>query len=77
MDQGADAVTISFSDAFSELSAADQLVAMAQLTYTLTELSGVDRVGFLRGQEPLAVPRPDGTVSDGPVTRSDFATLAP
>ncbi len=77
VEQGVDDVTISFSDAFSELAPADQLVAMAQLTYTLTELSGVERVGFLRGDEPLAVPRPDGTVSDGPVTRSDFATLAP
>jgi hypothetical protein len=68
-------VSVQFADSFAEMPPNDRLLAVAQLTFTLTELSGVEAVEFLRGTEPLGVPRPDGTVSEGPVRRRDFVSL--
>ena len=36
-----------------------------------------ERAGFTLEGEPIEVPRTDGTASDQPLTRDDFAALAP
>jgi hypothetical protein len=68
-------ITVDLGAQFTELRGLDQLLAVAQLTYTLTEVDGVERVAFRRGGLPVGVPRPDGTVSEGSVTRADFLAL--
>ena len=68
-------IVVNLGDRFSELRGLDQLLAVAQLTYTLTELEGVERIQFQRGDRPLGVPRADGTVGEGFVTRADFRAL--
>ena len=53
-----------------------QVFALGQLVYTATEITGIDRVAFTIDGEPIDVPRGDGSVSDGPVDREDYAPLA-
>lgn len=56
----------------------EQVLAYAQIVYTLTELDGVDRLVFFDGEEPLAVPTNVGTAIPGQfVDRSFFAEVGP
>jgi hypothetical protein len=67
--------TVELASGFSELPRVDQLLAVAQLTFTLTELPGVSSVEFRRDDTDLNVPREDGSVSPGPVGREDYDSL--
>jgi Sporulation and spore germination len=51
---------------------ADQSLALAQLVYTATALPGVSRVQVRLGGSPAEIPRGDGTLTTGPVRRSDY-----
>ncbi len=51
---------------------ADQSLALAQLVYTATALPGVSRVQVRLGGNPAEIPRGDGTLTTGPVRRSDY-----
>ena len=53
----------------------DEALGYAQIVLTLVELKGVDAVQFVREGEVLAVPRGDGSVTERPLTRSDFLDL--
>jgi hypothetical protein len=53
----------------------DEALGYAQIVLTLVELKDVDAVQFLRDGELLAVPRGDGSVTERPLTRSDFLDL--
>ncbi len=53
-----------------------QLQAFAQLVQTATGLSGVRDVRFRIGGAPIDAPT-DAGVSSEPVTRDDYASLAP
>jgi Sporulation and spore germination len=50
----------------------DRSLAIAQLVYTATDLPGVSLVAFRLGGERAEVPRGDGTLTNEPVSRSDF-----
>lgn len=54
----------------------DQRRAVAQVVWTLTGLPDVDLVRFTDEGDPLEVPTDEG-LSDQPVDRSDFASMAP
>jgi hypothetical protein len=54
----------------------EDILAVAQLVYTVTALPGLDRVAFSMGGRPLEVPRDDGTPSKGPFGRTDFSSVA-
>lgn len=54
----------------------DQVSALAQLVFSLTELSGVDQVRLLLDGEPVEVLRADGTVTRQALDREDFRELA-
>jgi len=54
-----------------------QIVALAQVVYTLTELEPRVRVQFLLDGEPAEVPRGDGVLTNRPVDRSDYSALGP
>jgi len=55
----------------------DRALAVAQLAYTATAIPGVERVRFEVGGEPAEIPRGDGTLTNRPVGRSDYASAAP
>ena len=52
-----------------------QPLAYAQIVATLTSAGGVDGVRFRLDGRDLRVPRGDGSLSDGPVRREDYAEL--
>ncbi len=60
---------------FAELPASDQVVAIAQIVLTTTDLRGVGRVRFTLEGEEVAVPLPDGTTTTDAVSRDDYLSL--
>jgi hypothetical protein len=66
---------VDLSRDFTELSGSDQLLAIAQMVFTLTERADVSRVGFTLDGEPVQVPRGDGSLTSDPVARGDYADL--
>jgi len=68
---------VDLTPAFGDLRSADQILALAQIVYTLTAQPGIGSVAFTLEGEPIEVPRSDGTVSDDPLSRDDFSALAP
>jgi spore germination protein GerM len=68
--------TVDLSSHFSELPRGDQLLAVAQLVYTLSGIPQVRNLSFTLDGRPTAVPRADGSLSDQPVDRDDYQELA-
>jgi spore germination protein GerM len=62
---------------FSALSGQGQILAAAQLVYTLTQFPGVERVSILVGGLQAQVPTASGRIRSGPLDRAAYATLAP
>ncbi|HET9441695.1 MAG TPA: GerMN domain-containing protein [Acidimicrobiales bacterium] len=69
-------VSIDLSAEFVQAPVSDQVLGLAQIVYTVTELPGVAGVTFTLDGEPIAVPIPSGTTVD-PVGRDAFAGVAP
>lgn len=67
--------TVDVTKAFTELSNVEQRLAVAQLVLTLTGRPGVGQVAFTVEGQPVDVPRGDGSLGAGPVTREDYFTL--
>lgn len=61
---------------FAQISNQDQILALAQVVYTLTALQGVSGVRFTLDHKPIEVPRADGTLTPGPLTRADYSAVA-
>jgi hypothetical protein len=65
---------------FDDLSASEQVLAVAQLTYTVTQIKGITALQLTVSGRPVSMPvesgGPGGLVP-GPVTRADFRALAP
>ena len=74
-DIAAGVATVELQPAFTAATPRDQLLALAQLVYTATELDAVQVVRFTLDGQPVDVPRGDGSISNGPVTRRDYAAL--
>lgn len=68
---------IDLSEGFTDISGSDQLIAIAQLVYTSTGRPGVGQVTFTLEGEPIEIPRDDGSITSGSVTRDDYRDLAP
>ena len=62
---------------FLDIPVGDQVLALAQIVYTLTDLRGVGRVRFTIDETPVVVPLPEGDSTEDSVSRDDFAVLAP
>ena len=50
-------VAIDLAGPFTDATAGEQRLALAQLTYAMTEIPGIDAVTFTLGGEPTSVPR--------------------
>ena len=68
---------IDVTEAFALTEGEEQILALAQLVFTLTGLPGVDGVSFALEGRPVEVPTGDGTLKRGPLRRVDFSAVAP
>lgn len=67
--------TVDLAPEFSDVAPGDQVLALGQVVYTLTDLPGVGRVRFQISGDAVSVPLPDGTSTDDSVSRDDFSSL--
>jgi spore germination protein GerM len=73
---GTTGVTVNVAGGFTKLAGQDQAMAVAQVVFTLTAL-GIESVGIRIDGKRAKVPTPKGTLSGGPLNRTDYATVAP
>lgn len=67
--------SVAIGAGFADIPANDQLLAVAQVVLTLTDLRGVGRVVFILADSPVAVPLPSGESTDEAVSRDDYVDL--
>jgi spore germination protein GerM len=67
--------TVDLTDDFSSLSGTDQLLAIGQVVLSLTARPGVGRLTFTLDGDPVEVPRGDGSLTSGSVSRDAYVTL--
>jgi spore germination protein GerM len=70
-------VAVDVPASFESLGGQDQIVAAAQLVFSLTAVSGTTGVVILVGGQPAQVPTSGGGLSQGPLIRADYAPLGP
>lgn len=68
---------VDFDQDFAALDGGTQRLALGQIVYTLTSRPGVGRVSFTLAGQPVEVPRGDGTLTSGSVSRDSYRELAP
>jgi spore germination protein GerM len=68
--------TVTLTQAFSEIPAGDQVLAVGQIVLTLTDQRGVGRVRFAVDDAEIAVPLPSGETSGDGVSRDEFIELS-
>jgi hypothetical protein len=68
---------VSMPSGFDRLSVHEQVAAMAQLVYTVTEDTPASSVRLVAGGREIPVPDGSGQLRDRPVGRSDYGPLAP
>ena len=69
-------VTVAVSPAFTSVAGANQLRAVAQVVWTVTEFPGTEQVRFTTEGGVLEVPTDQG-LTDQAVDRDDYASVAP
>ncbi len=68
---------VDLTEAFGDVRSDEQFLALGQVVYTLTGQPGIGGVQFTLEGEPVSVPLPDGSTTAEPVSRDDFASVAP
>jgi Sporulation and spore germination len=74
---GAASATVDLSRSFANLGEQEEIVAVAQLVYTMTSFPGIRMVVIKIDGSVATVPTGTGTVTKKPVSRSDYLSLAP
>ena len=69
--------TVDLTSAFGDIRSREQLLALAQIVYTLTGQPGIGGVRFSVEGKDVTVPLADGTASDDALSRDDFSALDP
>jgi hypothetical protein len=70
-------VEIELGPSFEAAGGSEQVLAIAQIVYTLTAVPGVDGVDFTLSGRAVEVPRGDGTLTGEALRRDAFPNLAP
>jgi hypothetical protein len=68
---------VSVPSAYESLGLEQQVMAVAQIVFTVTAVAGVSAVEFSVGGQIVDVPVANGQLQSGPLTRADYAPLAP
>ena len=68
---------VDVTETFAQTEGEEQILALAQIVFTLTGVPGVTGVSFALEGRPVDVPTGDGTLERGPLRRDDFAAVAP
>lgn len=69
--------TVDLTSSFGEIRTADQLLALGQIVYTLTDQPGIGAVAFTVEGEPIQAPFSEAEADDEPLSRDDLAAIAP
>jgi hypothetical protein len=69
------ALALDLAADFGNRPSSEQILALGQLLFTVTEVPGVGRVVFRIDGVDLDVPLPNGQLAHGSVSRDDFASL--
>ena len=69
--------TVDLSGGFADIGGREQILALAQLVYTATATPSVRGVRLSLDGRVVEVPRGDGTLTQDPLRREDFAAFAP
>lgn len=69
--------TVDLPASFTNLSRPDQVLALAQIVYTVTGQPGIGQVQFTLDGTTADIPRADLSLTATPVTRDDYLALAP
>lgn len=69
--------SVDLTPAFGAISGSDQVLAVAQIVFTLTASSRIHAVQFAVADKPVAVPDGHGTLDTAPRTRADYRAQAP
>ncbi|HET7309857.1 MAG TPA: GerMN domain-containing protein [Mycobacteriales bacterium] len=77
LDLSGPVATVDLSSEFGTLGGSEQVLAVAQIVYTLTASRYIDSVRFAINGKPTEVPDGSGSLADTPRTRHDYAQLAP
>jgi len=68
---------IDLNESFTTLGGSDQVIAIAQFVFTVTEWPSVDQLVVRVDGEQVEVPRDDGTLTRDPLTRADYSSFSP
>ena len=68
-------LTLDLSEELNAVQGERQMIAIAQMVFTATELAGIDGVRFQIEGEPVEVPKGDGTSTSAPVRQADYPDL--
>jgi len=77
VDQSRGVARVDLTTAFGDVRGGEQLLALGQIVYTLTGQPGIGGVELSLEGDAVELPLADGSVTDRPLTRDDFAALAP
>jgi Sporulation and spore germination len=69
--------TVDLPTSFTTLSRGDQVLALAQIVYTVTDQPGIGQVQFTLNSAATDIPRADRSLTSTPVSREDYLALAP
>ena len=72
---GGGSARLTLTEDFARATPQEQVLAIAQLVFTVTSVAGIGNVAFFLGDVAIDVPRPDGSVAAGPVSRDDYQSL--
>lgn len=67
--------TVEVGNSLDGPSRSDDVLAYGQIVCTLDARSDVSGVSFIQHGQRLGIPRADGSLSEGPLTMADYATL--
>ncbi|MCL4414760.1 MAG: GerMN domain-containing protein [Acidimicrobiales bacterium] len=77
VSEAAGTATIDLGNAFGQLVGQTQIEAIAQIVFSATSVPGVHAVKFDLAGTPIEVPVANGAETPGPLTRAQYAGLAP
>lgn len=76
LDLKGSVATVDLSSQFSSVGGSEQVLAVAQIVYTLTASKYIDSVRFSINGKVIEVPDGTGSLSDAPHHRNDYKSLA-